>query len=164
MLIIGLTCIDCINNTSRIQYQELLRSGIFVFVKNVLFIGNLFRNKLPFHTWQKFGSYWVWHILSAFLYSSGIDICICLVSFTYDTYDNFTHLYPIYGFLFVEFWFGICSSSLCVCQGCQTISMILSIQCCHFPQCLQLLFRKWCCHFPLPGIWLDSAGSEHITI
>ena len=41
-----------------------------------------------------------------FLYSSGVDICICLVSFAYDTYDNFTSRYPIFGLLFVEFWFG----------------------------------------------------------
>ena len=69
------------------------------------------------------------HCYQPFLYSSGIDICICLVSFPYDIYDKFTHHYPTYGLLYVEFRFGIC---ICVCQGCQTLFMISSIQGCHF--------------------------------
>ena len=86
------------------------------------------------------------HCYQPFLYSSGIDICICLVSFPYDIYDKFTHHYPTYGLLYVEFRFGIC---ICVCQGCQTLFMISSIQGCHFPYCLlceQHLILKPCCH------------------
>ena len=104
------------------------------------------------------------HCYQPFLYSSGIDICICLISFPYDIYDKFTHHYPTYGLLYVEFRFGIC---ICVCQGCQTLFMISSIQGCHFPHCLlceQRLILKPCCHFPLSVIWLDSTGFGHITL
>ena len=47
------------------------------------------------------------HCYQPFLYSTGIDICICLVSFPYDIYDKFTHHYPTsmlnsdLGFVFV---------------------------------------------------------------
>ena len=104
------------------------------------------------------------HCYQPFLYSSGIYICICLVSFPYDIYDKFTHHYPTYCLLYVEFRFGIC---ICVCQGCQTMVMISSIQGCHFPHCLlceQHLILKPCCHFPLSVIWLDSTGFGHITL
>ena len=104
------------------------------------------------------------HCYQPFLYSSGIDICICLVSFPLDIYDKFTHHYPTYDLLYVEFRFGIC---ICVCQGCQTLFMISSIQGCHFPHCLlceQHLILKPCCHFPLSVIWLDSTGFGHITL
>ena len=104
------------------------------------------------------------HCYQHFLYSSGIDICICLVSFPYDIYDKSTHHYPTYGLLYVAFRLGICN---CVCQGCQTLFMISSIQGCHFPHCLlceQHLILKPCCHFPLSVIWLDSTGFGHITL
>ena len=92
------------------------------------------------------------HCYQPFLYSSGIDICICLVSFSYDIYDKFTRHYPTYGLLYVEFRIAIC---ICVCQGYQTLFMISSIQGCHFPHCLlceQQLILKPCCHFPLSVI------------
>ena len=46
------------------------------------------------------------HCYQPFLYSSGIDICICLVSIPYDIYDKFTHHYPTYGLFYVEFSLG----------------------------------------------------------
>ena len=92
------------------------------------------------------------HYYQPFLYSSGIDICICLASIPYGINAKFTHHNPTYGLLYVEFRFGIC---ICVCQGCQTLFMISSIQGCHFPHCLlwkQHLILKPCCHFPLSVI------------
>ena len=104
------------------------------------------------------------HCYQPFLYSSGIDICMCMVSFPYDIYDKFTHHYPTYGLFYVELRCGIC---ICVCQGCQTLFMISSIQGCHFPHCLlceQHLILKPSCHFPPSVIWLDSTGFGHITL
>ena len=72
-----------------------------------------------------------------------------------------------YGLQIVFVCLYITSSHYHHCANLSVDIELMSIQCCHFPQfilCEQPRILKPCCHFPLSGIWLDSAGSGHITL